>query len=87
MCHGKDGNGVSEIDPTTKLHDFRDPTSLKGFTDGQIFYIIQNGRGTMPGEGPRAKPDEVWNLVIYLRSLPKGNSVVPPSQVGVRSSR
>jgi hypothetical protein len=23
----------------------------------------------MPGEGSRAKPDEVWNLVIYLRSF------------------
>lgn len=86
MCHGKGGDGVSEIDAKTKLHDYRDPASLKGFTDGQIFYIIQNGRGTMPGEGPRAKPDEVWNLVIYLRSLSKGKSAVQ-TQVGVRSSK
>jgi|GEM_PF-6681049 len=86
MCHGKGGDGVSEIDAKTKLHDYRDPASLKGLTDGQIFYIIENGRGAMPGEGPRAKPDEVWNLVIYLRSLSKGKSAAP-AHVGVRSSR
>lgn len=86
MCHGKGGDGVSQIDAKTKLRDYRDPASLKGLTDGEIFYIIQNGRGSMPGEGPRANPDEVWNLVIYLRSLSKGKSAVSP-QVGVRNSK
>jgi Cytochrome C oxidase, cbb3-type, subunit III len=38
-------------------------------TDGEIFYIIQKGKGTMPAEGDRAKPDEIWNLVIYLRKM------------------
>jgi len=25
--------------------------------------------GQMPSEGDRAKPDEIWNLVIYLRRM------------------
>lgn len=75
MCHGKGGDGVSEIDPNTKMRDYRDPASLKGLSDGEIFYIIQNGRGKMEGEGSRAKSDEIWNLVIYLRSLSKGKDL------------
>ena len=34
-----------------------------------MFYIIQHGMGQMPSEGDRAKPDEIWNLVIYLRKM------------------
>ncbi len=40
-------------------------------TEGQLFYIIQNGRGLMPGEGARAKPEDVWNLVRLVRSYPR----------------
>lgn len=70
MCHGDNGDGKGDVAGEQKLamHDFRD--SLKTTTDGEMFYIIHNGEGKdMPAEGPRAKPDEVWNLVIYLRKL------------------
>ncbi len=70
MCHAENGDGKGDVAAEQKLtmHDFHD--SLKTLTDGEIFYIIHNGKGKdMPGEGPRAKTDEVWNLVIYLRKL------------------
>ena len=69
MCHGENGDGKGDVAAEQKLtmHDFRD--SLKTLTDGEIFYIIHSGRGQMPAEGPRAKTDEVWNLVIYLRRM------------------
>ncbi len=67
LCHGQDGSGKGDVAMTAKMADFRDPASLKGLTDGQIFYIVKNGRGDMPpGEASRAKTDETWNLVIYL---------------------
>lgn len=72
MCHGADGSGKGDITETGKMMDYRDASALKGFTDGQIFDIIKNGKGdNMPPEGGRAKPDETWNLVIYLRSFAK----------------
>lgn len=74
MCHGANGNGESELAQGKKLRDYRDPASLKSFTDGQLYYIILHGRGDMPGEEGRAKPDEIWNLVIYLRSFSSGKS-------------
>jgi mono/diheme cytochrome c family protein len=73
MCHGKDGDGKGDLaaDMKLKMLDYTDPASLKDKTDGELFYIIKNGKGEMPSEGDRAKPDEVWNLVNYIRSFAK----------------
>ncbi|MFZ3333090.1 MAG: c-type cytochrome [Candidatus Acidiferrales bacterium] len=73
VCHGKDGDGKGDLaaDMNLKLADYRDPAALKDFTDGEIFYIIKNGKGQMTGEGDRAKPDEIWNMVNYVRSFAK----------------
>jgi mono/diheme cytochrome c family protein len=73
MCHGESGDGAGDLakNMKAKMVDFRDPSALKGHTDGELFYIIKNGKGEMDGEGARVKPEETWNLVIYLRSLSK----------------
>ena len=73
MCHGESGDGAGDLakNMKAKMVDFRDPAALKGHTDGELFYIIKNGKGEMDGEGARVKPEETWNLVIYLRSLSK----------------
>jgi hypothetical protein len=34
--------------------------------------------GEMPSEGERAKPDEIWNLVIYVRSFAKKEAAAKP---------
>ena len=75
-CHGDDGGGAGDLakNMKSKMADFRDPTSLKGRTDGELFYIIKNGKGEMEGEGPRLKPEDTWNLVNYLRSFSKGQT-------------
>ncbi len=74
LCHGDNGNGKGDVAMEQKLGllDFRDPSALKPWTDGELFYIIRNGQGKMPPEDGRAKDDEVWNLIIYLHSMSKG---------------
>ena len=76
MCHGDNGDGKGDVATEQKLtiRDYRDRSSLKGLSDGEIFYIIQHGMGQMPSEGDRAKPDEIWNLVIYLRKMANGQA-------------
>ena len=76
MCHGEDGDGKGDLaqDMKLKLHDYRNPGSLKDVSDGEMFYMIKNGKGDMPPEGERAKPEEIWNLVNYIRSLSKKDS-------------
>ncbi len=73
MCHGPNGNGKGDLveDMHLNLKDWADPEALKGISDGQMFYLIKNGKGQMPGEGNRAKDDDVWNLVILVRSYAK----------------
>jgi mono/diheme cytochrome c family protein len=73
MCHGESGNGKGDLvgDMKLTLKDYTDPAALKDLSDGQIFYIIKNGKGQMPGEGDRAKQEDIWNMVIYVRSLAK----------------
>jgi mono/diheme cytochrome c family protein len=73
MCHGKNGDGKGDLaaDMKAKVTDFTDPEALKDATDGELFYIIKNGKGEMPPEGERVKPTEIWNLVNYVRSFTK----------------
>jgi mono/diheme cytochrome c family protein len=73
MCHGETGDGKGDmvVDMKLVLKDYTDPAALKDVSDGEMFYIIKNGKGQMTGEGDRAKPDDIWNLVIYVRSLAK----------------
>ena len=73
MCHGKEGGGDGDMASglKAKLRDYRDPAALKGMTDGEIFYIIEKGKGEMGGEGQRAKPEEIWNMVTLVRSFSK----------------
>ncbi|HTU35408.1 MAG TPA: cytochrome c [Candidatus Acidoferrum sp.] len=73
MCHGASGGGKGDLAGDMKLQiaDLRAPKSLEGKTDGELFYVIKNGKGDMPAEGTRAKPDQIWDMVNYIRSLAK----------------
>lgn len=73
MCHGVDGSGKGDLaaDMKLTLKDYRDAAALKDMTDGEMFYIIQKGKGDMTGEGDRQKPEGIWNMVNYIRSLSK----------------
>jgi mono/diheme cytochrome c family protein len=50
MCHGANGDGKGDMNTDGKrgVPDLRDPASLKGFTDGDIYNIIEVGRADMP---------------------------------------
>ncbi len=73
LCHGDKGDGKGDVADSMKLtlKDYTKPDSLKDMTDGQMFDIIKNGKGQMPGETGRAKPDDIWNLVIFIRNMSK----------------
>jgi mono/diheme cytochrome c family protein len=71
MCHGKEGAGDGDLagDMHLKLRDYRDPATLKELTDGEIYSIIATGKGKMTGEEGRMKPEQIWDVVNYIRSL------------------
>ena len=73
MCHGKEGAGDGDLaeDMHLKLKDFREAEALKDLSDGDIYKLINNGKGKMMGEEGRLKPDEIWDVVNFVRSLSK----------------
>ena len=72
MCHGATGDGKGDMATDMKnVPDFTKPDALKDRPDGELFYVIRHGKGEMPPEGDRAKDDDIWNLVNYVRSLAK----------------
>ena len=75
ICHGKDGDGKGVLakDISMDLHNWRDPSVQADFTDGELFYVMQNGKGTNRGKMPAYRnqetPEEIWDTVSYIRSL------------------
>jgi mono/diheme cytochrome c family protein len=78
ICHAYDGGGRTDIGSGEypRPIDLHSP-DVQHLSDGEIFYHIKNGvRHTgMPGWG---LPDRhLWQLVAYLRNLPKIASLEP----------
>ena len=73
MCHGANGDGKGELveDMKLTLKNYTDPAALSGMSDGDLFTVIKDGKGKMPGDGGRSKPDDIWNLVLLVRSFAK----------------
>jgi mono/diheme cytochrome c family protein len=81
ICHGDNGNGKTDLakDMQLTLLDWTDPKTLATRSDQQLFDAIRKGKDKMPPEDVgRAKNDEVWNLIIYIRGLSKGQPAAAP---------
>jgi hypothetical protein len=70
-CHGRDadGNGITKklgVMPT--VANLQDPRIVK-YADGEIFYVISNGRNTMGAYGPNVPAEDRWAIIAYLRAL------------------
>jgi len=81
MCHGDNGDGKTDMATSMNLtlSDWTDPKTLAGKEDWELFNIIRKGgTANMPPESEgRAKDDEIWNLVIYIRSFSKPHPTAP----------
>jgi len=69
-CHGPiaDGNGVTKklgMAVVANLHDKR----IVQMPDGEIFYVITNGRNNMGSYGDKIVPEDRWAIVAYVRAL------------------
>ena len=70
-CHGAtaEGNGITKkigaMALVANLHDQR----IVEMTDGELFYIITNGRNNMGAYGANVVVKDRWAIVAYLRAL------------------
>jgi mono/diheme cytochrome c family protein len=75
VCHGNNGSGETMLGSGMypKPPDMRLPFTQRK-ADGELFNIIQNGirMSGMPAFGGNGSAEaESWNLVLFLRHLPK----------------
>jgi cytochrome c6 len=70
MCHGADGKAQTAIGKADKIPDFTSPDVQKQ-SDDELAAIITNGKGKMPAYGKSLKPEQIKELVAYIRSLAK----------------
>ena len=70
LCHAPDGSGSSPSGKALKAQDLRSELIQKK-TDDELAAAITNGKGKMPAFGKKLKPDQIAQLVAYIRALPK----------------
>lgn len=73
FCHGNAGAGDSAMAPKDmKPSNLTDATWTRGSSDGEIFWVIQNGAPPeykMKGLKGKISDADTWNLVHFVRSL------------------
>jgi hypothetical protein len=70
-CHGAtaEGNGITKkigaMAVVANLHDKR----IVEMADGELFYVISNGRNLMGSYGANVTIQDRWAIIAYLRAL------------------
>jgi mono/diheme cytochrome c family protein len=72
FCHGKTGDADGPAVIELNIHPARlsDP-QLDTESDGALFWKITTGKKPMPAFGRRLSEADRWNLVNYIRTIPK----------------
>jgi predicted CXXCH cytochrome family protein len=86
-CHAYDGSGHSELGSGVypPPSDLRAPAIQKA-SDGELFYFIRNGIRNTAMPGFRLADHAIWQLVLFLRHLPKVAAHVERGSDAGRSS-
>ena len=71
MCHAADGSGGTPVGKSLKIPDLRS-AEVQGQSDGQLATAISSGKGKMPAYGKSLSPEQIRQLVAYIRGLKKG---------------
>ena len=70
VCHGTDGSGNTAQGKALKVRDLRS-AEVQKMTDAQMTDVIVKGKGKMPALGKSMSPDQVKQLVAYIRGIAK----------------
>jgi mono/diheme cytochrome c family protein len=70
LCHGEDGSGNTPTGKAQKAKDLRSEETQKK-SDEEIAEVITKGRNKMPAFAQKLKPDQIQQLVAYVRQLGK----------------
>ena len=65
-CHGADGKGKEAL----KTQDWGS-AAVQNMSDAELTAITTDGKGKMPAYGKSLKPDQIKDLVAYIRTFAK----------------
>ncbi len=65
-CHGADGKGKAAL----KTQDMSS-AAVQQMSDAELTAITTEGKGKMPAYGKSLKPDQIKDLVAYIRTFAK----------------
>ena len=75
VCHGALANGKGSLTAAygatpanLQAAQFRD------YTDGQLYWVIVNGKNAMPSQAADLSPDQRWAVVHYVRALQRAQN-------------
>jgi mono/diheme cytochrome c family protein len=72
LCHGKSGDADGPAVIELNIHPARlSNPQLDTESDGSLFWKITTGKKPMPAYGKRLSETDRWNLVNYIRTIPK----------------
>jgi cytochrome c6 len=67
-CHGASGDGQTPMGKSLKAGDLRSP-AVQAQTDAQLNATVTKGKGKMQAFGKKVSPEEIAEVVAYIRSL------------------
>jgi mono/diheme cytochrome c family protein len=73
VCHGPKGEGDGTIVPKFPRPPSLVSDKLRGFPDGNIYYIITHGQNLMASYASQVLPEDRWAIVHYIRALQRAN--------------
>lgn len=68
LCHAADGSGSSATGKAMKARDLRSH-EVQDKSDAALAESITQGKGKMPAFGKKLKPDDIKELVAYIREM------------------
>jgi mono/diheme cytochrome c family protein len=68
LCHAADGSGSTASGKAMNAKDLRSP-EVQGKSDAELAEFITQGKGKMPAFGKKLKPDNIKQLVAYIREM------------------
>jgi mono/diheme cytochrome c family protein len=72
LCHGKTGDADGPAVIELNIHPARlSNPQLDTESDGSLFWKITTGKKPMPAYGKRLSETDRWNLINYIRTIPK----------------
>jgi mono/diheme cytochrome c family protein len=70
LCHAADGSGNSPSGKALKAKDLASK-EVQAKSDEDLVEVVTKGQGKMPAFGSKLKPEEIKELVAFIRTLPK----------------